>query len=213
MSHRTRIKICGITRAEDAEHAAACGADALGFVFVPASRRHLSTARAAELRRRVPPFVTTVALFMDAAPDAVRAVVDALQPDVLQFHGAETAAYCRGFGRPYVKTVPMADSPDLDAFAADYADAQALLLDGHALGEMGGSGRRVALQGAIQAGSLPCILAGGLTPDNVADAVRRARPWAVDVSSGVEGAPGIKDPARVAAFVEQVRLADEQAYD
>lgn len=210
MTHRTRIKICGVTRPEDARHAAACGADAVGVVFVPASPRNIDVEAAMAVRAAVPPFVQLVALFMDADAAQVRAVCERVGPDLLQFHGAEDAAFCGSFGRPYIKSVATAAGADLTAAERAYPNAIGLLVDGHDVGEMGGSGRGVRpeqLQGATR---LPLVLAGGLRPDNVAASVAAFRPWAVDVSSGVESAPGIKAAEQVAAFISEVRKADEQ---
>lgn len=210
---RTRIKICGITRAEDALAAARLGADAVGFVLVPRSPRFISPEAAAIIRRLLPPFVGSVALLMDASAEDVEHALRVLRPDLLQFHGNETPAFCRAAGHPYLKAVAMdagGEGVDLAAVATRYADAAGLLLDGHAPGEMGGSGRRVDLEQATAPRSgPPLVLAGGLRPDNVAEAVRRLRPWAVDVSSGVESAPGIKDAGLMKAFIDEVRRADE----
>lgn len=210
MTHRTRIKICGVTRPEDARHAAACGADAVGVIFVPASARSLTPEAALAVRAALPPFVQLVALFMDADADRVRAVCEQLGPDMLQFHGAEEAAFCRGFGRPYIKSVATAAGADLTAAERAYPDSAGLLVDGHGAGEMGGSGRDVRPEQIAGVTSLPLILAGGLRPANVAAAVAAFGPWAVDVSSGVESAPGIKAADQVAAFISEVRKADEQ---
>lgn len=206
--NRTRIKFCGITRAEDARLAASLGVDAIGLVLVPQSPRYLDPEAARELGRALPPFVSRVALLMDADADFVARVVDRLRPDVLQFHGAEPPAFCRAFARPYVKTVPMVGAQqDLGDWSRRYADAAALLLDGHAAGELGGQGRRFDWSGACGSGQ-PLILAGGLAADNVGEAIRRLRPYAVDVSSGIEYAPGLKDAARMQQFIEEVRRAD-----
>lgn len=211
MHRRTRIKICGITRREDALFAAEAGADAIGLVFVEASPRAVDMDTAAAVRRSLPPFVQVVALFMDAQRAAVEVVVRAVAPDLLQFHGREDARFCASFGRPYLKTVAAGDGyADLSAASAAYPDATALLVDGHASGEMGGSGKPVASDALVGASHHPLVLAGGLRPDTVAAAMQQFRPWAVDVSSGVEHAPGIKDPARVAQFISEVARADEQ---
>lgn len=210
MSHRTRIKICGVTRPEDARHAADCGADAVGVVFVPASARSIEPEAATAVRAVLPPFVQLVALFMDADTETVQRVCMQLQPALLQFHGGEEAAFCRSFGRPYLKSVPAAGGADLAAAERSYPDAAGLLVDGHAAGEMGGSGRDVRPEQLSGATRLPLVLAGGLDADNVQAAVATFRPWAVDVSSGVEATPGIKAADRVAAFIKEVRQADEQ---
>lgn len=210
MSVRTRIKFCGITRAGDAEAAVALGVDALGFVLVPASRRFLAPARARAIRRRLPPFVSAVALFRDADSASVQDAIDALAPDLLQFHGREDAAFCASFGLPYLKAVPMAGRPDLAREARRHRRAAALLLDGHGEGEMGGSGRAFAWR-RVPRLPLPIVLAGGLTPANVGAAIGTMRPFAVDVSSGIEARPGVKDPRRMKAFVAAVRRAEARA--
>jgi len=204
---RVRIKICGITRSEDALHAAAAGADAIGLVFHAASPRAVTPEVAVAIARVVPPFVSRTGLFVDAEPAFVRSVLECVPLDLLQFHGREPAAYCRTFGRPYLKAVPMANGADLATLERDYADAAALLLDAHAPGGAGGTGRTFDWGLVPAARRLPVILAGGLTPDNVVEAIRRVRPWAVDVSGGVEVRKGVKDPARVAAFIDAVRRA------
>lgn len=205
---RTRIKFCGIRRAADAAAAIDLGVDALGFVMVPASRRYLAPDRAAALRARLPPLVTVVALFMDADPATVQLAIDALQPDLLQFHGSEDAGFCAGFGLPYVKAVAMRGDGDLRRVARQHRQAGALLLDGHAPGEMGGGGKAFDWSTVVRGVARPLILAGGLTPGNVGRGIRALRPYAVDVSSGIESRPGVKDAAKMRAFVEAVRRAD-----
>jgi phosphoribosylanthranilate isomerase len=200
-----RVKICGITRNEDLSTACAAGADALGFVFYAKSPRNLSIERAASLVRALPPFVQSVGLFVDAEPGFVGAVLDAVPLDLLQFHGDETPEYCRQFNRPYLKAVRVRPGVDLVKYASDFADARALLLDAYVPGVPGGTGERFDWR-LIPAGlNKPIILSGGLNPDNVAEAVQTVQPWAVDVSSGVESAPGIKDVAKVAAFIERAK--------
>ena len=200
-----RVKICGITRNEDLSAACAAGADALGFVFYAKSPRNLSIERAASLVRALPPFVQSVGLFVDAEPGFVGAVLDAVPLDLLQFHGDETPEYCRQFNRPYLKAVRVRPGVDLVKYASDFADARALLLDAYVPGVPGGTGERFDWR-LIPAGlNKPIILSGGLNPDNVAEAVQTVQPWAVDVSSGVESAPGIKDVAKVAAFIERAK--------
>lgn len=207
---RTRVKICGITRAEDAAAAVAAGADAVGVVFYPRSSRYVAPEAAAGLISALPAFVTPVGLFLDADADWVREVQRRVRLDVLQFHGSESAEYCRGFGRPYMKALGVAGADDLRALAGSYDDASALLLDSHAHGEAGGTGQAFDW-GMIPSGlARPVVLAGGLRPANVAEAVRRVRPYAVDVSSGVETAPGIKSPALVEAFMNEVRRGDSE---
>lgn len=207
MSGRTRIKICGITRVEDALAAAALGVDAIGLVFAARSPRRVPLEAAGAIARALPPFVACVALFMDDDPAFVRATVEALAPDLLQFHGAEEAAYCESFDHRYLKAVPMAGRgrEAIVVAARAHPRAAGLVLDGHGLGEPGGSGRAFDWSEARAEGLPPLIVAGGLNPDNVAEAIRVAAPWAVDVSSGVETAPGLKDHGRMARFVEEVR--------
>lgn len=206
---RTRIKICGLTSAEDAAAAAAAGVDAVGMVFYEHSPRSISIGEATELVQVLPPFVSRVALFLDPAPATVQTVVDALWPEVLQFHGSEPPEFCRAFRLPYLKAVPMGEDADPATWAERYADAAGLLLDSHRAGEAGGSGETFDWQrGATGEGWPPIIAAGGLNADNVGEAIRNMRPYAVDVSSGVESAPGRKDPALMQAFVEAVHRVD-----
>ncbi|MGH8443517.1 MAG: phosphoribosylanthranilate isomerase [Nevskiaceae bacterium] len=204
---RTRIKFCGLTRAADAEAAVRLGADAIGLVLAPDSPRFLQVSEAAIIRRRLPPFVQAVALFRNASFGDVMRALDELQPDLLQFHGDETPEFCNSFSWPYLRAVPMKHGKDLAEWERRYASASALLLDAHGAGEAGGQGRTFDWS-AIRA-SQPYVLAGGLTPENVGAAVRAVRPYAVDVSSGIERSPGTKDEARMRQFVEAVRAADE----
>ncbi len=197
-----------MTRAEDLAFAAGLGVDAVGFVLVPKSPRYLSPERAAELRCALPPFVATVALFQNADALFVHRALAELQPDLLQFHGEEPEEFCAGFGMPYLKAVSMHAPQDLTRLAAQFPSAAALLLDSHPAGELGGTGRRFDWS-ATGASPKPIVLAGGLTADNVADALRKLRPYAVDVSSGIESAPGLKDSAKMRAFVEAVRKAEQ----
>jgi phosphoribosylanthranilate isomerase len=207
------VKFCGMTRLEDAMMAAAMGVDAIGLVFTPRSRRCVAIERARAIREAMPPFVDVVALFMDDERAFIEAVMASVRPDYLQFHGREPAPSCRAFGVPYFKAVAMGGEA-APADLADYADAAALLLDGHAPGEAGGSGQSFDWARTPTAGNQPpLVLAGGLRADNVAEAIARVRPWAVDVSSGIESAPGIKDPAAMRAFLDAVRLADRHPTD
>jgi phosphoribosylanthranilate isomerase len=204
-----RVKICGITRIEDLDAACAAGADALGFVFYAKSPRNLEIEQAAALIKSLPPFIQSVGLFVDAEPTFIRHVLDHAPLDTLQFHGDESPDYCRQFARPYLKAIRVRQDKDLVKCAADYDDARGLLLDAYVPGVPGGTGERFDWS-LIPAGlSRPIVLSGGLTPENVADAVRQVRPWAVDVSSGVERSKGIKDAARVAAFIQGAKHADE----
>ena len=204
---RTRIKICGITRMEDLHAAVAMGADALGFVFYPPSPRFLTTEWAAELVRAVPPFVTTVGLFVNAEVAAVNRVLESVPLHALQFHGEEDAAYCGQFDRPYIKAARVRPGFDLVEYAALFPNAQGLLLDSFVEG-YGGAGQSFDWRLIPPDLPLPLILSGGLDTGNVAAAIRGVRPWAVDVSSGVESAKGIKDAVKIAAFVTGVRNAD-----
>jgi phosphoribosylanthranilate isomerase len=204
----TAVKICGITRPEDALAAARAGAHAVGLVFYKKSPRCITPARAADIIRVLPPFITTVALFVDAEADEVCATLAEAPAGLVQFHGSETPEYCRQFGRPYVKAVRMRPGVNLLQYARDYHDAKALLLDAYVDGIPGGTGAAFDWNLIPPAAPLPIVLSGGLNPDNVADAIRRVRPWAVDVSSGVESAKGIKDAAKIATFISGVRNAD-----
>ncbi|BAN34721.1 phosphoribosylanthranilate isomerase [Sulfuricella denitrificans skB26] len=201
----TRIKICGITRSEDALACAQAGADAIGLVFYPPSPRHVVAAQAAEIARALPPFVTTVGLFVNPAAEQVEAVLNKVHLDVLQFHGDESPEFCAGFGVPYLKAIRVKAGVDLVQCAIRYQKAQGLLLDAYVEGTPGGTGQSFDWELIPAELSLPVILSGGLEPANVVDAIRRVRPWAVDVSSGVEESKGIKDVAKIAAFIEGVR--------
>jgi len=203
----TRIKICGITREEDLSAAARLGADAIGLVFYPKSPRFVTVERAAELLRRLPPFVTSVGLFVNPTVEEVRATLAQAPVDLLQFHGDEEPEYCASFGLPYLKAVRVKPGLDLVQYAARYADARGLLLDAFVEGIPGGTGRSFDWSLIPRDLSLPVVLSGGLDPSNVQEAVERVQPWAVDVSSGVEAAKGIKDAAKIAAFVQGVRNA------
>ena len=207
---RTRIKICGITREEDLAAAVAAGADALGFVFYPPSPRYVAPQRAAELLALVPAFVTRVGLFVNEPAAAVRAVLAQAPLDLLQFHGDEDAAYCASFGKPWIKAARVKAGFDLLEYAAAFAGAPGacgLLLDAHVEG-YGGGGKTFDWSLIPRSLPLPVILSGGLHPGNVAAAVRAVRPWAVDVSSGVEAARGIKDVQKINEFIAGVRDAD-----
>jgi phosphoribosylanthranilate isomerase len=210
---RTRIKFCGLTRPGDVRLAAELGVDALGFVFAAASPRRLDIAQVPALRQALPPLVDAVALFMDNPGSEVLLAIRALRPTLLQFHGSEDDAFCRGFGLPFVKSVAMGQGMD-DAMAARrrYPSASAFLLDGHGPGQAGGRGERFDWTSIPPLGR-PVFLAGGLLPSNVAQAIRVARPFAVDVSSGIESAPGLKDGDKMQQFVEEARRADRSNHD
>ncbi|MEJ2575737.1 MAG: phosphoribosylanthranilate isomerase [Gammaproteobacteria bacterium] len=206
---RTRVKICGITRRRDALDAVRLGADAIGLVFYPASPRYVSPAQAAEITRQLPPFVGVVGLFVDAEPEAIAEAVAAARLSLIQFHGGESDADCGAHGLPWIKAVRMKADVDLREQAASHAGASALLLDAYREGVPGGTGDtfdwdRVPVDMANR-----IILAGGLTPANVAEAIRRVRPYAVDVSGGVEVEPGLKDADKITAFMRGVRLGQQ----
>lgn len=204
---RTRIKICGLTRKEDVVAATVAGADAIGFVFYPPSPRHVTAQQAADLMRSLPPFVSSVGLFVNADSAAVRDVLAQVPLSLLQFHGDEDEHYCTQFGLPYIKVVRVAPGGDLLKFASRFPSARGILLDTPSQG-YGGSGKTFDWFLIPQNMPLPLILSGGLTPDNVTGAVRYVRPWAVDVSSGVEAAKGVKDVEKIAAFIAAVKEAD-----
>lgn len=207
---RTRVKICGITRIEDAELSVNAGVDAIGLVFYEKSPRFLSIRQAQEISRVVPAFVSRVALFKDANEHNVRAVLAQVEIDLIQFHGSETPGFCEQFERPYIKALgmkgPECDADYLIANGEKYHSSKALLLDSHAPGMAGGTGNTFdwSVIGAIDC---PIVLAGGLTVDNVGEAISILRPYAVDVSSGVESAPGIKDKEKVQRFMQLVLSA------
>jgi phosphoribosylanthranilate isomerase len=201
-----RIKFCGLTRIEDVRAAVGLGVDAVGFVFARRSRRFVEAGQAAALRDVLPPFVSAVALFMDDEPEWIAQVIGAVRPDLLQFHGEETPQFAARFARPYLKAVPMASVGDAAAYTGRYADARGFLLDSHVSGAAGGSGRAFDWS-AVPRLTRPIVLAGGLDAGNVAQAIAQVQPYAVDVSSGIESAPGLKDAARMRAFVAAVRAA------
>jgi phosphoribosylanthranilate isomerase len=205
---RTRVKICGITRVEDALAAVAGGADAIGLVFYASSPRHVSVERAAEIVASLPPFVDAVGLFVDAEPAEVRALLQRVRLDLLQFHGSETPAYCQAFDFPYIKAARVRPGLNLLQYAADFASARALLLDAYQEGVAGGTGQTFDWNMIPANLPRPVILAGGLDAGNVAEAIRRVRPYAVDVSGGVEREKGIKDAAKIAAFMRGVSNGD-----
>jgi phosphoribosylanthranilate isomerase len=208
LNARTRIKICGLTREADVDAAVEAGADAIGLVFYEKSPRRVDLARATELVRRLPPFVTPVGLFVNADPALIDAAVLAIPNLLLQFHGDEAPDDCRRPGRPYLRVARMAPDFDLLNFASHHPDAQALLLDAHVEGY--GGGGKVFDWSLIPARNvpLPVVLSGGLHAENVIEGILQVRPWAVDVSSGVESAKGIKDPLAIRQFCYAVREAD-----
>ena len=205
--HRTRIKICGLTREPDIDAAVDAGADAIGFVLYPKSPRAVAAQRARDLARRLPPFVTPVLLFVNASAQDVAAAVEAVPNALLQFHGDETPAQCRAPARPYLRAVRMGPGVDLLDCAASFSDAQALLLDAHVEG-YGGGGKVFDWSLVLSDVACRLVLSGGLNPANVTDGILRVRPWAVDVSSGVEAAKGVKDAGLMRRFCQAVRAAD-----
>lgn len=210
---RTRIKFCGMTRPGDVRLAGELGVDAVGFVFAASSRRRVEPEQAAAMRDALAPMVDAVALFMDSSADEVRQVLSIVRPSLLQFHGEEDEAFCRSFGLPYIKAVAMgADTPpDPLALHSRFPSASGFLLDAHVPGEAGGTGRAFDWTRVPRGLTKPILVAGGLTPGNIHEAVVTTRPWGVDVSGGIEAdrdAPGVKDGARMREFVEEVRRAD-----
>src|SRR5687767_9636716 len=203
---RTRVKICGITRPGDALAAARAGADAIGLVFYPTSPRYLGTERAVEIRDALPPFVQTVALFVNPDAAQVAQVLGRVRPSMLQFHGEETPEFCAQFGMPFVKAVRVKPGVDALEYLRPFSRAAAWLFDSH-VPEYGGVGEPFDWS-LVPATDKPVILSGGLSAGNVGEAIRRVHPWGVDVSTGVESAKGIKDAAKIAAFIAEVRNAD-----
>lgn len=208
MTRRTRIKICGISNLQDALHIARRGADSIGLVFHRPSPRSLELEAAQQIRRALPPFITVTALFLDEAEDWVEEVVEKLRPDCLQFHGQETAAFCESWGRPYIKSIPMGSIEDPLDYAAQHASAQGFLFDSNAAGLQGGSGDTFDWSKIPPAFDPPLILAGGIKPSNVADAIARVQPWGVDVSSGVESSRGVKSGELIDLFFDEVKRGD-----
>lgn len=201
---RTRVKICGITRPEDGEAASTLGADAIGLVFYEKSPRCVSIARAREIIAALKPFVSVVGLFVDPGREQVETVLTHLAIDLLQFHGDECPADCGGYGRPYVKAVRMRPGVHVSGYAAAYKDASGFLLDTYIAGVPGGTGQPFDWSQVPRGLGKPIILAGGLNPTNVGQAIAKANPYAVDVSGGVEREKGIKDPRKIAAFLRGV---------
>ena len=210
----TRIKICGITRVEDALAAAHCGADAIGLVFYERSPRHVGIAQAAQLAAALPPFITVVGLFVNAEAVFVREALAQVPLDLLQFHGDESPEYCAQFGKPYIKAIRVKGGVDLLQCASDFRSAKGLLLDAHVEGIPGGTGATFDWTLIPKDLPLPVILSGGLDAENIAAGIEQVRPYAVDVSSGVEASKGIntqkgiKDAAMVARFIQEIRQAD-----
>lgn len=204
----TRIKCCGMTRVGDALLAARLGADAIGVVLTARSKRRVTIAQARDIVHALPPFVTSVLLFMDDDAGFVREAIDAIQPDLVQFHGAESDEWCAQFGRRYLKAIAMGEGAAALDSLRRYPGAAGLLLDGHGLGEAGGSGKAFDWSLMPRDMTQPLILAGGLTPANVVQAIRVAQPWGVDVASGIEASPGIKNAEKLAGFIRAVRAME-----
>jgi phosphoribosylanthranilate isomerase len=204
----TKVKICGITRLDDADAVVAAGADAVGLNFAEVSRRRIAVDQARRIAQHVAGAVCRVGLFVNTPADAVRRVLDSVPLDVLQFHGDESGAWCAQFGVRYWKTVRVRGAVDVAALEAEHVRAEALLLDAYVPAQPGGTGRRFDWSLWPQPGRLPLILAGGLDPENVGDAVSRLDPWGVDVCGGVEGdRPGVKDAEKIRRFVAEVHSA------
>lgn len=201
---RTRVKICGLTREADIQAAVAAGADAVGLVFYAPSPRYVNIKTAHKLVQCVPPFVTVVGLFVDARRDEIEQVLQQVRIDLLQFHGEETVAECEGFNKPYIKAIRVAEQTDIRAEIEKYPSASGVLLDSYQQGVPGGTGMSFDWARIPPKLAIPVILAGGLTPDNVAGAIRQVRPYAVDVSGGVERDKGIKDPHKIDRFIHEV---------
>lgn len=207
---RTRVKICGVTRIEDALLACELGADAIGIVMTPSSPRCVSIQNARAIRDGLPAFVDAVVLSHDLSAERVRAIIDGVRPDVVQFHGSEDAAFCESFGIRYTKAVGMDGDVDVHFVAAAHPRATGFVLDGHPPGQQGGRGKTFDWSRIPRDLGRPVLLAGGLNADNVGDAIRMVHPWAVDLASGVELSPGIKDTAKMRAFFKAVHTTDAQ---
>jgi phosphoribosylanthranilate isomerase len=209
MDYRTRVKVCGITRIEDAMHAVYRGADSIGLVFHPPSPRRVEIEQALEIKRAMPPFVTVTALFLDESEDLVARVVHQLRPDCLQFHGNESPQFCEAWLTPYIKSIPMGSVENPQTYASSYQAAQGFLFDSNAAGRQGGSGDTFDWSKIPASFEHPLILAGGISPANVAAAIRRIRPWGVDVSTGVEISRGVKSADLIDQFFREVKRGDE----
>jgi phosphoribosylanthranilate isomerase len=207
---RTRVKICGVTRVEDALLACELGADAIGMVMTPSSPRCVPIERARAIRDALPPFVDAVVLSHDLPGERVRTIIDGVQPDLVQFHGSEDHSFCEAFGVRYIKAVGMDGDLDVRTIAAAHPHASGFVLDGHPPGQQGGRGKTFDWSRIPRDLGRPILLAGGLNADNVGDAIRTVHPWAVDLASGVEASPGIKDAAKLRAFFAAVHAADAE---
>lgn len=205
---RTRIKICGLRDPEHARIAAREGADAVGLVFYEKSPRYVQIEEARRVAAALPPYVMAVGLFVNAEPSVVRSALSSVPLDLLQFQGDEAPDFCASFGRPFVRAVRMEKGTDLVEYARRFSAAKALLLDAHVAGERGGTGQGFDWKMIPRDFPMPIILSGGLTGESVGRAIREVRPWAVDVSSGVESSRGVKDPAKIVEFIRSVRRED-----
>ena len=210
---RTRVKICGLTRRADALHAAMLGVDAIGLVFYPPSARAVTIDSALEIVYGLPPFVNVVALFVDECAETVRAVIENVAVDLLQFHGTESPAFCESFSVPYIKAIGMDDQTDVGDMERRYTRARGLLLDAWHPEQKGGTGLQFDWSRIPKTCRKPIILAGGLDAGNVATALGAVRPFAVDVSSGVEIGKGIKDRDKITAFVKAVKGFDAETHE
>lgn len=208
---RTRIKICGLRSHEHVNHAVSCGADSIGLVFHQQSPRYIKPADAAQIRWQIPAFVTVTALFLNENSDWIETVINQVKPDCLQFHGTESPDFCEQWRYPYIKVIAMGSVDDINDYAKSYKNALGFLLDSNQAGRQGGSGDTFDWSRIPSAFQYPLILAGGLTPQNVADAVVQVRPWAVDVSSGVEKSRGVKDNRLISHFCKEVFRVDCQS--
>ena len=207
---RTRVKICGITRREDGSEASRLGADAVGLVFYAKSPRAIDVGQAGEILAGLPPFVTTVGLFVDPKPAEVETVLARVPLDLLQFHGNESPEFCVRFGRPYLKAIRMRDGIDLAAECERYHEARGLLLDTYQPGVPGGTGESFDWERIPTELASSIVLAGGLSPQNVGAAIKQVRPYAVDVSGGVEASKGVKDAVKMAAFIGEVKRVESE---
>ncbi len=206
----TQIKICGITSCDDAKIACDSGANAIGLVFYAPSPRYVSIEQAADIVKSLPPFTTSVALFVDAERQEVETVIEQVSIDIIQFHGNEPADFCASFNRPYIKAVRMKEGVDLYSVQNEFASARGLLLDTYKKGIPGGTGEIFNWDKVPHDLNLPIILAGGLVPENIAQAIRQVKPYAVDVSGGVEASRGKKDRQKIIQFIDNVTRTDDE---
>ncbi|MCP4188612.1 MAG: phosphoribosylanthranilate isomerase [Gammaproteobacteria bacterium] len=211
MNFRTRVKICGISNLDDALYIAGLGGDSIGLVFYRQSPRFIDTAVARNIRQNLPPFVTVTALFLDEDDAWIKEVISQVKPDCLQFHGRESVETCERWQLPYIKGIPMGSVDDAEAYAQDFPGAQGFLLDSNVAGRRGGLGDTFDWSKIPSSFGSPLVLAGGLNPGNVAEAISQVTPWAVDVSSGVEASKGIKDRQLLKQFFDEVKRGDANA--